>query len=138
MGAFSSRPDIFIADQPGWDKGEYIKIKGVMTAGDIEAIAQAQVTQDSAGKNTQVVNTSQTAMLECMIVEWLLLGDGGKQVPLYLGEGNDRRKNRRAILRLPAEYTIPVLLAVDALNKKEAVEDPDDFFGSASVPSKVS
>jgi hypothetical protein len=133
MGAFSSRPDILIENKPGWDKGEYIKIKGVMTAGDSEQIARAQVSQSNPGE--MMVNTSQLAMLECMITDWLLLGDGGSQVPLYIGE--DRRKNRKAIARLPMEYMLPVLEAVDALSKRDTVADPDDFFAGASAPSKA-
>ena len=88
------------------------------------------------------VSTSQVAMLECMIVDWNLFGDGNKLVPLFLerGQGQSRiaTKNTKAIAKLPMEYAIPVLQAIDALSRKDAVQDPDGFFDSANEPSPES
>ena len=137
MGAFSSRPSVTIQGEPGWEDGEYIKIKGVMTAGDMEQVAQQHITKGKDGEAEATVSTSQVAMLECMIEDWMLFGDGGKQVPLYLDDRR-RTKNSKAIARLPLEYTVPVLSAIDKLNQKEAVPNPDDFFGSANEPAQES
>lgn len=137
MGAFSSRPSVTIQGKPGWEDGEYIKIKGIMSAGDMEQIATQVITKGKDGEAEASVKTSQVAMLECMIEDWMLFGDGGRQVPLYL---DDKRhtKNSRAIARLPLEYMTPVLEAIDKLNQKEVLPKPDDFFGSAKEPSQES
>lgn len=137
MGAFSSKPDILIENQPGWEKGEYIKIKGVMSAGDMDAISQdSSVVKDEKGTRVVGGNSTVTSMLMTMITDWLLLGDQGVQVPLYL-DPQRRTKNRKAIAALPQPYTTPVLEAIDELNKKDAV-DTEAFFAGASAPTKES
>ncbi|HVC38040.1 MAG TPA: hypothetical protein VNF46_06510 [Gammaproteobacteria bacterium] len=137
MGAFSSRPDIIIENQPGWEKGEYIKIKGVLTAGDMDAVTQgSSVVKNESGEARVVGGSNVTPLLEAMIIDWLLLGDQGVPVPLYLN-AQRHTKNRKAIAALPQEYTTPVLEAIDQLNKKDAV-DADPFFAGAGAPTTAS
>ena len=51
MGAFSTKKPVRIENQPGWDDGEYIEIKGSMTAGDMEQIAKQEYKQGASGRD---------------------------------------------------------------------------------------
>ncbi len=133
MGAFNSqqRPPIKIEDQPGWDKGEWIQVKGVVTAGDIKAITTQQVSIGPDGKPMSVSDTDMVAALQCMIDDWMLLGDNNVPVALYDG----RRKRTEIMAKLPTEYMTPVMDAIGSLMNKAKVQQPTDFTTSASDPT---
>lgn len=125
MGAFTRKSAITIENQPGWEPGEYIRIKGAMTVGDSEMVAKTEFRKDGQ----MSVSSSQVSLLECMIEDWHLLGDGNQPVPFKLPDG---QKNRRAIAKLPMEYAAPVLQAIDASNLQETRAEQDAFFNSAN------
>lgn len=125
MGAFSRQSDVKIEGQPGWDAGEFVTIKGVMTAGDIELVATANGNSGSI-----------TKMMEAMISDWNLYGDNNQLVPFKI-KGN---KNVRAIQQLPVHYMNPIVEAIDAVAQKNTLsqEEADDFLPSASARSEAS
>lgn len=125
MGAFSRQSDVKIEGQAGWDDGEFIIIKGAMTAGDIELIATAN------GNSGSVVK-----MMEAMVVDWNLYGDNNQPVPFK----NKGVKNVRAIQQLPVHYMNPVIEAIDSVAQKNTMpqEEIDSFLPSASEPIAAS
>jgi hypothetical protein len=132
MGAFNSqqRPPIRLENEPGWDAGEWIQVKGVVTAADIKAITTQQVSIGPDGKPLSISDTDMVAALQCMIEEWMLLGDNNVPVALYDG----RRKRTEVIAKLPTEYMTPVMNAIGSLMNKAKVQQPKDFTTSASEP----
>lgn len=136
MGAFSTRPDIVIKDQPGWEDGEYITIKGVVEAGDMEAITTPTVT-DASGRQQLRSRLSVVAALQCMIVDWMLKGDNNAVVPLYEGSGRNKRKRTEIIAKLPQEYMAPVMFAIGKLVRESQVEDQEDFLPGVNGHSEA-
>jgi len=116
MGAFRKADEITVSGKPGWEPGEYIKIKGVMTVGDQRKIAALQ-----AGGT---VDVDLVAMLDCMVIEWNLFGDHGPE-PL----------NRYNIERLPTYYSDPVAEEVMKVVNKGKLADPLASMNGVKTPS---
>lgn len=138
MGAFNTRPPIRIENQDGWDDGESITIKGVVTAEDMQSITVQTMSADASGKVVAQNSMSMTAALECMIVDWNLFGDNKQLVPLYEGQGRSRHKRSNVIKELPMEYMTPVMAAIGELVNKAAVQQPENFQPSANGLSVAS
>lgn len=126
MGAFAKQNDVKIEGKAGWDEGEFITIKGSMTAGDIEMIATAN------GSSGSVVK-----MMEAMITDWNLYGDNNQPVPFNIING---RKNVRAIAALPVHYMNPVVEAIDGVAQANTMTDTEaqDFLTPALEPIAAS
>jgi hypothetical protein len=138
MGAFTTKPDIVIKDKPGWEDGEYITIKGVVEAGDVDVMSASIAQMDANGQPQVSSKTSMVASLQCMIVDWMLMGDNKQQVPLFEGMGRARRKRLDVIAKLPQAYMGPVMVAIGELMGESQVEDQDGFLpgvNGLSVPS---
>jgi len=135
MGAFNSqqRPPITIQDQPGWDKGEWIRIKGVVTAADFKKMNKQTITQGANGKPSASSEIDEVAMMQCMIEDWVLFGDNNIPVDLY--EGRERRKRIEIIAKLPTEYMLPVINACTEIAGRNQVQQPQDFTNSVSEPT---
>jgi len=131
MGAFTKRSAIRIAEAEGWEQGEYIDIKGVVTAADMEEMSVQEVKQGKDGKPQQASSVSMVAALEAMIEDWLLYGDNQQPVPLYL-DSRRKQKNHAAIAALPMEYMAPVMAAIGELLQKAQVQQPEDFTPAAN------
>ena len=135
MGAFNSsqRPPIKIDDQPGWDKGEWIQVKGVVTAEDFKQINVQHTTVGPDGKPLVASEYDIVGAMQCMIDDWCLLGD--KNVPVALYEG--RRKRIEIIAKLPTEYMTPVMTAIAEIITRNQVQQPQDFTTGASEPMQA-
>jgi hypothetical protein len=136
MGAFTTRPDITIKGQPGWEDGEYIVIKGVVEAGDMEAATTQTSVMGDDGKPQSSSSVSMLKAMQCMIVDWMLKGDNNTPVLLYEGIGRNKRKRLDIIAKLPPEYMGPVAEAIGNLMAGSQVEDTDAFLPSVTVPSE--
>jgi hypothetical protein len=138
MGAFTTREDITIKDEPGWENGEYITIKGVVGAGDMEAITTQKTALGADGKPESSSSISMVAALQRMIIDWMLKGDNNMPVPLYEGTGRNKRKRLEVIAELPPEYMGPVFVKISELMAGAQVEDVEGFLPGANELSKVS
>ena len=138
MGAFTTKDDIVIKDKPGWEDGEYITIKGVVEAGDVDVMSASIAQMDANGQPQVSSKTSMVASLQCMIVDWMLMADNKQQVPLYEGIGRAKRKRLDVIAKLPQAYMGPVMEAIGKLMQESQVEDQDGFLPGVNGLSVVS
>lgn len=95
MGAFNAIPqNITIKEQPGWEPGEQVELKGCATTADMDAITAGT----QAGRKVQV-------MLERMVLDWTFT----------TAQGNKVEVKPNAIARLTSRYTLPLIQAIEKI-----------------------
>ena len=139
MGAFDDVAPILLPDPTDpvaesafrkkwrWDAHEQVVLRGAYTAADQEHVTNASVAMTKKGDTTMHAGTGRTVLMDRMILDWTFVRNGIK-VP----------KTRDAIGRLPANYTVPILAAIDKLSSAMSEEEQEDFFGSANGHSSDS
>jgi len=127
MGAFKSKATVKIEAVAGWDTGEFIAIKGVVTAEDMEEMSQQSTSAGADGKQQQKSTVSMVAALQRMIEDWCLFGDNDQPVALYETFKGRRHKRLDVIAKLPMAYMLPVMQAIGEIIESAQVPDSENF-----------
>jgi hypothetical protein len=139
MGAFDDVAPLVIPDPNdetaatafrrkwGWEPHEQIMLKGSITVADQEYVSNKYVKSNKKGDMETTAGTGRYALLDRMILDWSFLRNG-QRVPV----------NPANIRQLPANYSNPILEALDKMAAAMTEEDQEDFLGSANGRTEVS
>src|SRR5258706_177666 len=127
MAAFGRKNEITIPGSPeegvawGWEPHETVTIKGKLTVEDVESALESSSSAINNSKNL-------SSTIETMVVDWHLTDDNHNIIP----------KTKQSIAKLPSDYFVPIMEAIDKVSKKKAVADPLPLSTSPGEPSLVS
>lgn len=138
MGAFDQAPNITVPDDEGdpitaaafrkrweWEPHEVVILRGMFTAGDLEAVSNATMSMDKKNNPRIDPGSGRIHLLHRMIVGWTFRA-GAREVPVTLD----------AIRRLPANYMVPLFEKCDELAKGMTDEEQEDFFPTVNGHSE--
>ncbi len=139
MGAFDDKAPITIPDPNdavaadtfrkkwGWEPHEQILLKGSVTVADQEYVSNHYVKTSKKGDMETTAGTGRYALLDRMIMDWSL-SRNGTRVPV----------TPASIRQLPANYSNPILEALDKMAAAMTEEEQEDFLDSANGHIEVS
>lgn len=106
----------------GWEPYEIVILRGVLTAGDTEALTNASVSMGEDGRSPVAsAGTGQTLLLVRLITDWTLRM-GAQKAPITLEN----------VRRLPGNYVTPLLEISNRLSLGMTQNEQKDFFSSVN------